>query len=155
MKQLAVLAVLLFTLPSFGQSTRVDGRKHPELIRDNIAYELVLRLQSQEDARLRELQHARIGLSAEDHAMYDAILADFGAKIADLEATHNAAADRAEGNVSAMNAELTGLKTRLAAIVSGARAQLAARLSVDGYNKLDAFIQGEKSNMTVGVKVNQ
>lgn len=77
MKRLLLLFLLL-PIIGFAQQTTINGSDHPELIPDAAATAAVFSVHSMyktaADVTNTEKQHAKLGLSAADHAIYDAAM---------------------------------------------------------------------------------
>jgi hypothetical protein len=74
MKKLLVVLVL-WPAMGFAQQTTINGSEHPELIPDQAAAIAVFGMHSAQDNLANtEKHHAKLQLSAADHAIYDAAM---------------------------------------------------------------------------------
>lgn len=124
---LTVLAVCsCATMLVCAQQTTINGAEHPELIPDQAAAAAIFSVHSMfatsTKQAITEKHHAKLDLSAADHATYDAAMQSFFNRI---------------------NAH----KESLSAITQSTLDSLKATLSADGTVKLSAFIKSEKSHM--------
>jgi hypothetical protein len=135
----------------------IDGREHPELIPDSVAYRMyfltVGEFPNPTDARKKRqsafLSKAR--LSDKDSSTVVRVLEDFRVKFASMATAYNAQVEAAvkagtglpDGNV------FMAQRDRL---VQDTRDRLKLALSVNGMANLDAHIQTEKANMRLNVQ---
>lgn len=154
------LSIIIMTA-CFGlaqNATRIDGRRHPELIPDTAAFRAVLLLHSHfempEVAQRSEQFHAKVSLNAADHTTYDQVLRKFRQEYESLLRAHESFIDAniSSASITDLQEEANDTRQALSGLVEATRAQLATRLSANGFAKLDDFVQTEKTHMVVGVR---
>lgn len=127
MKKLLLLFLLL-PGAGFAQQATINGSEHPELIPDSAAALAVFSVHSMFGSAAvntnTEKQHAKIGLSAADHAIYE----------------------------SAMQAHFNARSARNRSAQTATFGHLLATLSADGQARLKAFIRAEKKSMQYHVQ---
>ena len=136
-------------------ATVIDGAQHPESIPDITAYRLFFviasrpAIASENEKRHQAAQLARIGLENADGKTLTAVLADFDSLYRTLIDTFNeeAAADWARGESPNQNAFLLQRDQ----IVQSTLDTLRARLSSDGFARLQQHVKGEKKHMKLSV----
>lgn len=129
----------------------IDGSVTPQLITDAVAYRLFLNAACQqpqstldEKARQRAIL-SRAQLSETELAAVVGILAGYQQQMGVIEGSWNAAVAAGE----TPNAATQNFPAQRDAIVTAARAALAASLSAQGMARLDQLIQSEKGHMKV------
>ncbi len=136
------------------QASVIDGATHPELIPDLTAYRLYfVTVSKPPDATNDETKHqaaqlAKIGLKEADRKTLIVILSTFNAQYRSLVKAYNEEATAANGE----GADIGSFQLQRDQIVQSTHDTLKARLSAGGWALLDSHVQGEKKNMTLGVK---
>lgn len=126
----------------------IQGSKTPFFIPDAVAYRLVfLALSEPPQASTEQLKRQRVKLSPVDLGGNDQIvmidvLTAFYSAHADLERRYQVAIVRGSAGSSDFNADRD-------ALVQKTRDLLKSRITEDGFVRLDRFIQGEKTKMTI------
>ena len=140
--------------------TRIDGRKHPELIPDNAAYRAVFLMQSHfatdaETARSEQF-HKMLDLSTQDHTAYDRAMVQFRQAYDLLVKAHDdfVAGSSLQSNET-IHEEVIQYRQKISALVKSTREALDSSMTPDGLVKLDTFVQSQKSHMIVGTGVAQ
>ena len=113
----------------------VDGKKNPELISDDLAWNHFLMVVSEhrnasaEDIRRRQARIAALGLGDSDAASFVQALSGLKEEIDDIDSTR------------IRNGGSEGLQSRWNNAMANARRRVREALSIDGQMRLDAFIR--------------
>ena len=133
----------------------IDGAKNPELIPDDVAYRLIfLAIAEPEDAPPERLALARdkiapTGLSENDTQAFLLLLTGFRKQFDALNAQEDGIFKRnfAVHPLSTDAEQLRTLRTRRLQLIADTIAALPARLSDEGFAKLQEHVQREKRSM--------
>lgn len=134
----------------------IDGRVHPELIKDVDAYRLVLAtiadsISAPTDSTKGKTDPLQpIGLEDADRKSAVEVLLDFKAKYDALIKRFNDSATAADAH--GVPVDISGFLTDRDALVEETRNQLANFVSPKGMAALHAHVQREKNNMQIGVE---
>lgn len=156
---LLLTSSLLFAQHDHAAPHIIDGAVHPELIPDSTAYRLYFLVVSEKpnppaEAKRRQLAHLQmLRLDNEDLQILITELENFKVHYTQMIDLYNAEATAALASGSQTNQP--AFLVQRDSLVDATREKLKSRLSPDGLNRLELYVQNEKRNMSLTIEEGQ